>query len=186
MALEDLIRYEKAAIAVQKEKEHPDIAIASMERFYEHILTEKDDPLIQTALNEARQGLEVAIRSGTEPSITSLGLKRSMAVYSNKFEKAYQTAKISDLVNYVSDSCDIPEDIRKEILEYGDSTLEGLVKKSKENSVSDEDKKKISRVVQTLLMMKNEKLENVYMGIRKYEFEKTLKALYSNENNSTS
>ena len=86
MALDDLIRYESAAVAAVNVKKDSELAIASMSNFYRGILKE-DDPIISKALQEAM--------SGGEAGISNLGVVQAIGVYGGKYENAFQSTKFS-------------------------------------------------------------------------------------------
>jgi len=169
MSLEDLIRYESAAVAVAKEKERPDISLQAISNFYNQLIGE-DDPIIASALNDAQRGLQLGAQTGN-PIITNTGVKSAIIIYGGKYEKVFANTKVFNLVTYLGDSYNIPETVEQRILEYQDSLYKDLIEKAKENEVA-------KKVVSALALLKNYKLERKYVDIYKENIDESLKEMF--------
>lgn len=183
--LEDLLRYESAAVAAKKEKYEPQYALIAMDNFYKSILKESD-PIIGKALSEAQEGLKLGSETGN-PTLTNYGLKLAIATYSGKYEKTFAESKVSDLIgNYLGGLCNITDDAKEGILKYKDSSLLDLSKKIKDKETKDEEKQDIAKAMQSLEMLKDLRLESAYIKLKKKSTEETLEALYKKEDKKDS
>jgi hypothetical protein len=172
MALDDLTRYESAAVAASNAEKDKQLAVSAMSDFYKNIFGE-DDPIIQKSLQEAA--------AGGDENISNLGVIQAMQVYYGKYEKAFNSIKLSDLVTYLSDGYKIPEQAKKALGKYKENSLEELTTKAKSEGISDEEKQDIAKTVQAISILKNRKLKEKTVYIFNDITSQTLEALYAKE-----
>ncbi len=173
MTLEDLTRYESAAVAASNVKKDNQLAVVALGDFYKNILDE-DDPIINKSLQEAA--------SGGEAGLTNYGVAQAIQSYSGKYEKAFNSTKFSELVNYLEEGYSIPEEAKSALSEYNESTLEDLSKKTKDKEISDEDKEKIGKAYQAINTLRDRKLREKTLSIFNSLTTQTLESLYPKEN----
>ena len=178
MALDDLIRYESAAVAAINVEKEKDLAVLAMENQYRTILG-KDfdaDPIIKRSLEEAA--------AGGDQNITNLGIVQAMSIYSGKYEKSFNSTKFPDLIKYLTEGFSIPETAKEALSVYSDNTLADLVKKMKEEEVSKEDKEKMQKTLQTIGMLKDRILRAKTMEMYNGVVKRNLESLYPKEEKS--
>ncbi|MAG10987.1 hypothetical protein CMI44_01610 [Candidatus Pacearchaeota archaeon] len=177
MSLENLTRYESAAVARMKEKENPMISLTAMTDFY-NTLEMDEDYFVQEGLKKAQESLIHAAQTGREPTLANTGLLKAITDYSDKYINAFTEEKISGLVGYLEGSCSLPEQAKRGLLEYGELTYNELVDKSKAEDTSDETKKKIENALRLVLDLKDLKLEKSYVGMKTKNVERMANSFY--------
>src|SRR3989344_86627 len=95
MALDDLARYESAAVAAMNAGKENGLAVTAMADFYKGIYGKdfEGDVVIQRSLKEAAVG-------GDE-SITNSDIFMNIGIYGKKYERAFASTKFSDLTKYL-------------------------------------------------------------------------------------
>lgn len=172
MALDDLIRYESAAVAAVNVKKDSELAIASMSNFYRGILKE-DDPIISKALQEAM--------SGGEAGISNLGVVQAIGVYGGKYENAFQSTKFSELVKYLTDGYNISNEAKEALGKYNEMTLVDLSKNAKDEKTSKEEKEAFQKAFIALNALKERKLRAASLSIIGENTSELLSQLYPKE-----
>lgn len=180
MALEDLLRYESAAVAATNAKEDPNLSLIAMQQFYGNSRAELEklgygnDPTVLEGakaiagyFNEAQVGLA----EGT--GISSAGLITSMKIYSNKYTEAFSSTKISDLTKYLTDGFNISGEVKSAFAKYNELTLEDLGKKAKE--ATKEEQEDMGKLMQAISILKERRFKvkslNLYDGAAKMSLE---------------
>jgi hypothetical protein len=182
MALDDLTRYESAAVAKQNVDSDKGLTVFAMENFYKGVLGKDiNDPLIQRGLSEARQGLANAAKNGLEGDITSLGLFDAMINHSGKYEEAFKSTKFSDLTKYLTEGFKIEDEVKAALEKYADLTIEDLGKKAKEEEMSEEEKEAISKAINAVTMLKIRRLKARTVDLYNSMTKEHLSALYPKE-----
>jgi len=172
MALDDLLRYESAAVAAVNAEKDPGLAIAAMGDFYRNILGE-NDPIINKSLQEAAYGVE------RNKGISSKGLIEAIETYGEgKYERAFATTKFSDLINYLAEGCNISDEVRNSLAKYNEIMYIDLIKQLKDKDVSDEDKKEIEKAVTAVGLLKDRKFRAKTLEMANYNTEMALNSLY--------
>lgn len=156
MGLEDLTRYESAGVAAMNAKKEPGLAVAAMGDFYQNVL-EENDPIISRALQEAMVG--------GENGISHAGVVQAIQVYGGKYEQAFALTKFSDLINYLSDGYSIPDEVKKGLSIYNESTYMDLAQLMKNEGTPEEIKKEIERAIQAVSVLKDRKLREKTLGL---------------------
>ena len=172
MTLDDLIRYEPAAVAGMNVEKEPGLAIVAMGNFYKGILQE-DDPIISRALVDASVGIESGV-SG----ISNSGVIQAIGVYGKKYEIVFGKTKISDLTDYLSDGYKIPDVVKEGLKSYSKFTLPQLSEKVESDKTSKKEKANIGKVVQTIGLLRNRRLRGAALNIVDDNTTKGLLALY--------
>jgi hypothetical protein len=176
--LEDLLRYESVAVASMKEKDDPALALSAMYDFYYKSLgIPNNDPVMGRVFAEAQEGLQYGMQTGN-PTITHLGLKQAMGLYHGQYEKAFAESSLGDLNSYLGGVCSIPDGLKSVISKYKDLTYKVLAEKLKDKEASKEIKEEIGKVLQSVNMLKEYKLESSYTKIKKKGIEENLSEMY--------
>lgn len=171
MALEDLMRYESAAVAAANIKKDSGLAVTAMADFYKKALGE-EDPIIMGNLEEAVEGAE-------EGQISNRYVLRAMHVYGGKYERAFATTKFSDLIKYLTDGYKVSDEAMDVFNKYNENTIEQLAKKMKEDKeMSENDKKEIGKMVQALSLLKSRRLKVLEVGIYDRQVTGALSQMY--------
>ncbi len=163
MGLEDLTRYESAAIAAVNAEKDPSLALSSYsnfcqdlgEDFYEH-------PAIQRSLKEAAEGLNI---KGREPQIRNTAVLQAIDLYGGKYEKAFSLTKFSDLINYLSDGYSLSDEVKEGLLKYNEYTYMDLAKLMKNEETPDNVKKEIGKAIKAVHVLKDRKFGAKTLGI---------------------
>jgi len=177
MSLENLMRYESAAVAGMKAKENPMISLNAMEDFYK-VTGLIEDPYIQKGLKKTQESLMSAVQQGRDMTLENTGLLEAISVYNFKYDKAFNKEKISGLVGYLEGSCSLSKQAKQGLLEYKDITYKELEEKFEVKDISDEDKEKIQSALILISKLKNLKLEKSYIEMRIKDVEATANQLY--------
>lgn len=173
MTLENLIRYEPAAVARNNAEHEPGLAIIAMENFYLGLLQE-DDPIISRALQDATAGIKAGV-SG----ISNSGVAQAIAVYDKKYRGTFENTKILDLITYLSsDSYRIPDVVTEGLKAYSEFTLLELSEKAELKDTSEEEKRNMAKAVGATGILRDRKLRGATMGIVNDTTTKNLLALY--------
>ena len=173
MALEDLLRYESAAVAASNLEKEKDIAVLSMRSLYKTILgKDADDPIYNNALNEAAAGAE----SGA--GITNLGVAQAIGIYNQKYENAFVSAKMSDHTKYLTDGFKVSDEVKSALGSYGDLTIVDIATKLKDKEITKEDKENLEKVMQAMNMLKDRRLRAKTLDIFNNVVKQNLDSLY--------
>lgn len=130
MTLDNILRYEKAAIAAMNVKEKPRIALDAITEFYTNIYNGKlEDPIILKALKDASEGVSQGF------GITNIGVIQSAAVYADKYDQFLENTKVGDILNYFASGYKIPETVVKGLSDYKDDTLAELKDKNANKAI---------------------------------------------------
>jgi hypothetical protein len=162
-SLENLARYESAAIASSNVGKENDLAVAAMGDFYKGIYGEdfKDDVMIQRALKEAAVG--------GKDGITNSDLFVNIKTYTGKYEKAFISTKLAELKGYLLEGYlsddELPEGFKKAWESYRELTIADLVEKGKDSETPKEEKEKINTYLGALEMLKSRRLMAKTLGI---------------------
>jgi hypothetical protein len=171
MALEDLARYESAAIAAINSEKEKDIAVLAMKDYY-HNIGMSEDPIVHNALEQAFAGT----KSG---NITNLDVVNAIGVYHKKYEEAFMSTKVSDLTKYLTEGFDISAEAKNALEKYKDLTLVDLGKKAKENpNMTKEEKTEISNLMQTVEILKERRLRAKTLGIYNKAVKQDIEQMY--------
>lgn len=171
MTLEDILRYENAAVAVRNIKNDAPLAVLAMEEHYKKILGKDydEDPCIQQDIHEAKAGLD------DEAGITNLSLVNAMKVYSNKYTNALNSTKLSELSKYLTEGFKVPEEAAKSFEKYKDFSLLELSSKQKDKEIKAEDKEEIAKMSQAVMLLLERRLKGkgfgIYNNVAKFELE---------------
>jgi hypothetical protein len=173
MALEDLVRYESAAVAATNLENEKDISLIAMQSLYKTILgKDYDDPVYQRAFGEAQEGLK------TGAGITNLGIAQAIQTYNQKYEKAFVSTKISDITKYLIESYKVSDEVKKALGTYSDLTIADIAEKLKVKEISKEDKESFGKVVQAIEMLKDRRLRAKTLDIYNNVVKQNLDSLY--------
>jgi len=173
MALDDLIRYESAAVAEMHAEKEPELAVVAMQDFYKNLLGE-NDPIIKNSLQEAMYGVE------RNKGISSKGLIEAIEVYGKgKYGEAFATTKFSDLINYLTEDYSISDEVKNSLAKYNEFTYIDLIKQLKNKDLSDEDKKEVEKAVNAVNMLQNRKFRAKTLDMINYNTEMGLNSLYA-------
>jgi len=180
MALDDLIRYESAAVADMNAEKEPELAVAAMGDFYNNLLGE-EDPIIKNSLQEAMYGVQ------RNKGISSKGLIEAIEGYGKqKYGQAFLDTKVSDLINYLTEGYSISDEVRDSLTKYNDITYLDLVKQSKNKDLSDKDKEEIGKAMTAINMLKERRFRGKTLDMINYNTEITLNSLYSKDSEKES
>jgi hypothetical protein len=183
MTLDDLLRYESAAIAAQNVKNEPDLSLIAMQNFYESVnkALEKsgynNDPIISGSIKKEFEEAYVGIQAGT--GISSAGIVKAISTYTGKYQNAFASTKISDLTKYLTEGFDISAEAKSALGKYNESTLADLAKRSKE--FSKEEKEEVDKLKQTIEMLKERRFKAKTLGIYNSFIKQNLEGLYPKE-----
>jgi hypothetical protein len=162
MGLEDLTRYESAAVAARNIQHEKETSILAMRSLYKTILgKDYDDPIINKALEEGA--------AGGEAGITNLGLVEAMGVYTEKYEKAFAGAKVSDITKYLSDGFKVSDEVKAALGSYNDLTISDIATKLKDKELPKEAKEPLEKAMQAIGLLKERRLRaatlKIYDGV---------------------
>ncbi len=169
MALEDLARYESAAVAAMNAGKERQLAVLAMETQYRTLLGKdfEGDPIYENAFSEALEG--------GEDNITNAGVLRAIRNYAGKYEKALVSTKFSDLIKYLIEGYKISDEVKQALGKYSDLTIKDLDDKGKDKELSKEEKKEIAKAVQAISILKERRLRaktlDIYNGVVKRQLE---------------
>ncbi len=167
MALEDLARYESAAVAAMNAGKERQLAVLAMETQYRTILGKdfEGDPIYEQAFSEALEG--------GDGNIANAGILRAIKNYTEKYEKAFVLTKFSDLIKYLTEGYKVSDEVEEALGKYSDLTIKDLDDKGKE--LSKEEKKEIAKAVQAISILKERRLRaktlDIYNGVVKRQLE---------------
>jgi len=164
MSLDNLLRYESAAVANMNAKKEPGLAIAAMYNFYKGILGDEKDPIIYKALEEAQ--------AGGETGISHSGVIQAIEIYGGKHEESFFSTELSELVKYLTQEFKIPEEAEKSFSKYYGKSL---VELSKDDKL---DKDEIQKTIGAISMLKDRKLREKTLGIVNQNVFQNLNAFY--------
>jgi hypothetical protein len=158
MALDDILRYESAAVAAKNAQNEKDISVLAMQSLYKTILgKDYDDPIINHALSEAG--------AGGEAGITNLGVVEAMGVYAQKYEKAFAGASVKDLTKYLSDGFKVSDEVKEAFGSYGDLTVLDIATKLKDKEVPKEAKEPLENAMKAIQLLKDRRLRAATLKI---------------------
>ncbi len=125
MALDDLIRYETAAIAARNVKEKPEVALTSISKFYEtYVIPNTEDPISRKAIQRAFEDATYGILQGL--GISNAGVLEAIGVYAGKYDDVFKNALISDILEYVGQGYEIPQNVTQALSQYRDMRFSDL------------------------------------------------------------
>ncbi len=179
MTLEDLTRYESAAVAATNAKKDASLAVVAMANFYQNIGM-GEDPIIQASFQSANAGIKA------DTGISDAGLINAIGLYSQKYEETFTETKFSDLVNYLSEGYDIPKEAKEALTNYGNVTLMSLMNKMKEKDISDNLKESVQKAISAIGMLKDRKLRAGTLNIINQNVYAQLSQLYPTEKSEES
>ena len=177
-SLENVIRYESAAVAGMNAEKNPLDAVTAMRDYYNSINME-DDYLVQDGLKKAQESLMLANQTGQKMTLANTSLLGAISNSAHKYEKAFNETEVSGLVKYLGGSCNIPKEAEQGLLEYKDVMYKDLAEKVKAKDTTKEEKEKIEKVLMLISELKKFKLEQNYMKMRTKSVEATARHLYS-------
>jgi hypothetical protein len=163
MALDDLLRYESAAVALTNLKNDKKISVLAMKGLYKTILgKDYDDPIYQKALNEAE--------AGGEAGITNIGVVAAIQTYNQKYEKAFAESKVSDITKYLSDGFKISDEVKGALGAYKDMAISDLDKKlSEDKELSKDTREALEKIMKAIDLLKERRLRaatlKIYDGV---------------------
>ncbi len=170
MALEDLMRYESAAVAAMNVEKEKDLAVLAIESQYRSILGDdyETDPIIKRNIAEARAGL-------AHDSISNIGVLEAIQVYTGKYEKAFNSTKFSDLTKYLTEGYKVSEEVKKALDKYKELTIKELAEKQKEKATSKQEAEEMGKAVKAVSILKERRLRaktlDIYNGVVKRNLE---------------
>jgi hypothetical protein len=173
MALEDLLRYESAAVAAMNLENEKDISLIAMQDLYKTILgKDYDDPVYQRALGEAGEGLK------TGAGITNLGVAQAIHTYTQKYEKSFVTLKVSDITKYLTDGYKVSDEVKEALVSLGDLTIADIAEKSKDKELSKDEKEVLGKAMQAINILKDRRLRAKSLDIYNNVVKQNLESLY--------
>jgi len=119
MSLENLLRYENAAVAAMNLKEKPSLALTAIANFYEKIGL-REDPIIMRSLAEASEGVSQGLGLSNAKVINAAG------VYAQKYQEALKEINVADALNYFGQGYEIPKTVINGLLKYKDKKISEL------------------------------------------------------------
>jgi hypothetical protein len=171
MALDDLLRYESAAVAVMNVEKEKDISVLAMQNLYKTILgKDYDDPIINKALEEAA--------SGGEAGITNLGVVQAMDTYNKKYETAFAGAKVSDLTKYLTKDYKVSDEVKAALGSYGELTIADIATKLKDKELTKEAKEPLENAMKAIGLLKDRRLRAATLSIYDSVVKQGLDSLY--------
>lgn len=111
MSLEDITKYESAAVAATNLKERPHVAMTAINNFY-NTMNLGEDPIIMKALIEGVQGVNQG------HGITNIGVIQAAQIYGQDYQKAFNNTSVSDLLNYLGQGYQIPQTVTQALGQY--------------------------------------------------------------------
>jgi len=173
MALDDILRYESAAVAATNVDNEKNIAVLAMKSLYKTILgKDSDDPIYTKALNEAEAGIE----SGA--GITNLSVAQAIGIYNQKYEVAFASTKMSDITKYLTDGFKISDEVKSAFESYKDMTVADVAGKLKDKETSKEDKEALDKAMQAIGMLRERRLRAKTLDIYNNVIKQNLEGLY--------
>ena len=134
MSLEDLTRYEFAAVSATNVKEKPNIALASIGNFYEkYIIPEVTDPVYSEAIKRSLKNASIGVDKGL--GLSDSVLIESIMIHAKKYEDAYKKATIGELVEYFGEGYKIPETVILGLSQYQDNLFSDVKDDSAKKSI---------------------------------------------------
>jgi hypothetical protein len=179
MTLEDLTRYESAAVAGKYVKDEPELALLGLQDFYTKLTKGtvfEQDPIFQRATAQAF----VDARTGIEEYgvLASADLVRAAKKYSNQYENAFNTTKISDLTKYLTDGFKVSDEVKAGLDVYKDATMKDLAEKLKDKALPKEEKEAIERAINAISFLKEGRFRRKGMSFYDNLINENLSALY--------
>jgi hypothetical protein len=111
MSLENITRYESAAVAGANLKERPNVAFTAIDNFY-HQINLSEDPIIARALEEGAQSIAGGYGIG------NIGLIKAAQIYGRKYADAFVSTSVSDLLGYLGEGYEIPQTVNQALAQY--------------------------------------------------------------------
>jgi hypothetical protein len=178
MALDDLLRYESAAVAAMNVEKEKDISVLAMQNLYKTILgKDYDDPIINSALEEAA--------SGGEAGITNLGVVQAMGVYSQKYDKAFTSAKMSDITKYLTDGYKVSDEVKGALGAYADLSIVDIATKLKDKELPKEAREPLEKAMKAIQLLKERRLRAATLKIYEGVVKQGLDSLYPKQEEET-
>lgn len=172
MTLDDVLKFEYAAIAGKAvEKEKP-LAILAMSEFYNKYGV-SDDPIIQGALEDAAEG--------GEDNISHIGVLRAIQLYGNKYDKAFKNTKLSELNSYLTDGLKLPDEYQQEYNKYNELSYKEIEVKLKEENTSKEEKDELKKYLTSLNILLSRKIEKSRLKLIEKNTEKNIERMYKSD-----
>jgi hypothetical protein len=173
MALDDILRYESAAVAANSMKTEKNISVIAMENLYKTILgKDSDDPIYKNALAEANAGIE------SEAGITNLGVAQAIGIYNQKYTVAFASTKISDVTKYLTDGFKISDEVKSAFEAYKDMTVLDIETKLEDKETSKEDKEALDKAMKAIGMLQGRRLRAKTLDIYNNVIKQNLEGLY--------
>lgn len=176
MTIEALKQYEHAALAADIFKDRGSYALTAMREQYNILGVDPEDPIINRALSEAAVGIQ-------NGQISNAGVFEAMAVYSGKYNKAFEESTVGDYMQYAEDKGykKVPEKIKELAQEYATVKIKDLAKEAKDNG-NKEKAQKAAIVLNTVGVLREQVMEGVlYPDLVEQRTRKTLEALVREE-----
>jgi hypothetical protein len=176
MALDDLLRYESAAVAEMNVEKDKGLALLAIENQY-RVMLGKDfdsDPVMKHSFGEASNG-------GEKYGITNVAIAGAIENYSQKYNISFASTKFSDLIKYLTEGFSISEEAQKALSVYKDTTLVDLAKTMKDEQTPKEAKEAMQKALQALEMLKERRLRAKTMEIYNGVVKRNLESLYPKE-----
>lgn len=165
ISLEDLTRYESAAVSKFYEEGDPQLSFYSIDNFYQKQKKDMyEDPIWLRSYKKVTEDVEEGFMRGRRE--LPLDIVRSIEVYNNKYESAFEQIKLGDLTSYLTEGYTINDEVKKALNEYKDLSIKDLAGKLKDSETSSEAKKGIEKAVSVISLLKGRRLRE--KGVKLY------------------
>lgn len=175
MTLENLTRYEGAAVAGINAKKEPGIALAAISEFYTQITGLENDPIFGRAFANASVGVQ------NDTGISDGGVLEAIGTYSHKYEEAFKETTLEELTGYLTNGLNLSENVTNGLSTYNDSTITQLIEKANEDNASNETKQSIQKTITSLEMLKELRLKTQGTGLYTNNLVRQIESIYAPE-----
>ncbi len=166
MALEDLTLYEPAIVAAEKAKEDAGLALVAMREYYDSKGI-SNEPLIRRGLENATLG----VKSGY--GLSDAGVVESMLTHVNDYQETFEKMKVSELVQYLTEGYDIPDEAKNALEGFADKTYKELKELAKSENAED-----AKKAVTSMELLRGRRIEAASLKILNNYTNKQLAELY--------
>lgn len=174
MGLEELTRYESAAVAAMNVEKEKDIAVLAVQNLYKTMYGKDvlEDPIFAQAFSEAQAG------ANSGAGITNIGIVNAIQIYTKKYEAAFQKASMNDITKYLTTGYKVSDEVKEALSLYGELTLEDIAKKLKDKELTKEGKADIEKLTQAIGLLKSRRLRAKTLDIYNDVVKDNLAELY--------
>jgi len=174
MALDDLLRYESAAVAAVNVKNEKDIALLAVQDLYKTMYGKEvlEDPIYAQAFSEAEVGIN------SDAGITNAGIVKAIQAYNDKYELAFQNTSMKDITKYLTTGYKVSDEVREALELYGELTITDIAKKLKDKELTKEGKEELQKTMSAVGLLKDRKLRAKTLDIYNSVVKQNLDSLY--------